>query len=101
MLNGLRKAVKKRRLLVAVRCSEACRATVGTRLRKVKRLKARHRSLAANKRAVIRLRLSKATVKRLRRRLARHRSVHVSLAVRAIDAAGNPKVVRRGGRIKR
>jgi hypothetical protein len=100
-LQGLRKAVKKRRFQVALRCTEACRITLGTRLRNVRRLKARHRSLAANQRAVIRLKLSKATARKLRKRFAHHRFVRVSVTVRAIDAAGNVAVKRKGGRIKR
>jgi hypothetical protein len=99
-IGGLRTALRRHRLRVALRCNERCAVAVGTRLRKVKRLRSRHRSLAANQRAVMTLRLSKATVRKLRKRLRRH-SVHVSVAVRVTDGAGNSHTVRRGGRIGR
>src|SRR4051812_24320067 len=52
-LAGTKTALKKRRLLVRVRCSEACRIAVGTRLMKVKRLGTRHRSLTAGTRVTV------------------------------------------------
>jgi hypothetical protein len=94
---GMKKALKKRRLLVRMRCSEACRVAVGTRLKKVRRLATRHCSLAANKRKTIKLRLSKAVVRKAKRR----RFVRVQVAVRATDAAGNTRKVVRRGRLKR
>jgi hypothetical protein len=100
-LSGLRRALKTHRLRVAMRCSENCSATVGTRLKKVRRLKARHRDLAANQRKVVTLKLSKSTLRKLRKRLRHHSSVRVSVAVRATDAAGNSKTVHRRGRIRR
>ena len=99
--SGVKKALRTHKLRVAMRCSEGCSITVGTRLKKVRTLKARHRDLAANQRAVVTLKLSKATVKKLRKRLKHHSSVRVSVAVRATDAAGNSKTVHRGGRIRR
>jgi hypothetical protein len=98
---GSKTALKKRRLLVRMRCSEACRAAVGTRLKKVKRLKTRHRSLAAGKRATIRLKLSKKVTRKLRKRVNRHRFARIGVTVRATDAAGNTRVVHRHGRIKK
>jgi hypothetical protein len=100
-LSGVRTAIKRRRLLVAVRCSERCAAAIGTRLRKVKRLATRHRHLSANQRRVVRLELSKRTVSKLRKRLRRGGFVRVSVAVRATDASGNIATVTRRGRIKR
>jgi Glucose / Sorbosone dehydrogenase len=100
-LSGVKKALRKHELRVAMRCSEGCSVTVGTRLKNVRKLKARHRDLAANQRAVITLKLSKATLKKLRKRLEHQSSVRVSVAVRATDAAGNTKTVHRGGRIRR
>ena len=84
-----------------MRCNERCSVTLGTRLKKVRKLKPRHRDLAANQRAVVTLKLSKSTFKKLRKRLRRHSSVRVSVAVRATDAAGNNRTVHRGGRIRR
>ena len=56
---GVKSALKKRRLLVRVRATEACRIALGTRLKKVRRLSTRHRSLAAGKRKTVKLKLSK------------------------------------------
>jgi hypothetical protein len=100
-LLGARKALKKHKLRVAVRCSERCAATVRTRLSKVRRLATRHRDLLANQRKVVTLKLSKSTMKKLRKRLKHHSFVRVNITVRATDAAGNTKKVTRHGRIKR
>jgi hypothetical protein len=99
-LGGVRHAARKRRLLVRARCNEACRIVVGTRLEHVKALSSVARKVAARRRVTIRVRLSKATVARLRQRLATHSSVRVRVAVRAVDAAGNVRTVHRRGRIE-
>jgi hypothetical protein len=100
-LSGARKALRTRKLRVAVRCSERCAATIGTRLMKVRRLTTGHRDLRANRRKVVTLKLSKSTMKKLRKRLKHHSFVRISVTVRATDAAGNTKKVTRHGRIKR
>jgi len=100
-LRGLNKALRKHKVRVAMRCSERCSISLGTRLQHVRKLKARHRDLAANQRAVITIKLSKSTLKKLRKRLKHHPSVRVKVAVRATDAAGNTKAVHRSGRIRR
>jgi hypothetical protein len=100
-LAGTKTALKKRRLLVRVRCSEACRAAVGTRLLKVKRLATRHRSVPGGHRVTVKLKLSKKVANKLRRRVNRHRSVRISVTVRATDAAGNTRVVHKHGRLKK
>ena len=82
-------------------CDEACRVTVNSRLRRVQRLKARHRSLAANRRALMRVKLSRKTARRMRRTIARRGYVRVVVQVRAVDAAGNARAVTKRGRIKR
>ena len=96
-LAGVKTAVKKRRLLVRVRATERCRIALGTRLRKVRRLATRHRSLAAGKRKTIKLKLSRSLV----RKVKRHRFVRIQVTVRATDAAGNTRKVVRRGRIRR
>jgi hypothetical protein len=94
---GMKTALKKRRLLVRLRCGEPCRAAIGTRLKKVRRLATRHRSLAANKRKTVKLKLSKTLTRKIKRRgFAR-----VKVTVRATDAAGNTRKVVRRGRLKR
>jgi hypothetical protein len=100
-LSGVRKALKKRGLRVAVRCNERCSVAIGTRLRKVRRLATRHRNLTANQRKVVTVKLSKKTVKRVRTRLRHHHFVRLAVAVRATDAAGNSRTVTRRGRITR
>jgi hypothetical protein len=97
----LRPAVKNRRLRVAIRCDEPCRVAIAARLRRVKRLSTRHRSLAANERAVISLKLSRRTARKLRRTVRRRGFVRVVVGVSATDAAGNRNAVIRRARIKR
>jgi len=95
------RGVRGRRLRVQLRCDEACRVTVNSRMRRVQRLKARHRSLAANRRAVVHVKMSRKVARRMRRALARRGHVRVVVRVRAVDAAGNARVVTRRGRIRR
>jgi glucose/arabinose dehydrogenase len=95
------RGVKKRRLRVALTCDEACRVTVNSRLRRVRKLKARHRDLAANRRAIVRVKLSRKVTRRMRRALASRGYVRVVVRVRAVDGAGNARVVTKRGRIKR
>ena len=98
----LRPALDRRRLRLALRCDEACRVAISTRLRGVRRLSTRHRSLAANTRTVVALKLSRETARRARRAVRRRGFVRVVLTVRATDAAGNRgAAVTRRGRIKR
>lgn len=92
---------KGRRLRIAMRCDEACRVAVSTRLKRVRRLATRRRSLAANQRTVVSVKMSRATAKRLRKAIARRGFVRIAMTVRATDAAGNRSVVTRRGRLKR
>ena len=95
------RGVRGRRLRVQLRCDEACRVTVDSRLRRVQRLRARHRSLAANRRANVHVQMSRKVARRMRRALNRRGHVRVVVRVRAVDAAGNARVVTRRGRIRR
>jgi len=97
----LRPALGRRRLRLAVRCDEPCRVSIATRLRRVKRLATRHRALAANKRTVMPVKMSRGTTRRLRRALARRGFVRLAVTVRATDAAGNQSVLTKRGRLKR
>jgi hypothetical protein len=90
-----------RRLRVAVRCDEPCRIALTTRLKRVRRLATRRRSLSANRRTVIQMKLSRATSRRLRRTIARRGFVRIAVTIRASDAAGNRSTVTRRGRLKR
>jgi Glucose / Sorbosone dehydrogenase len=100
-IRGLRRAVERRRVLVVLKANEACAATIGTRLRRVRRLRARHRELAAGVRKVVRVRMSRATARRLKRAVKRRGSVRVRVTVRATDTAGNVRRVTRRARIRR
>ncbi|HET8759408.1 MAG TPA: PQQ-dependent sugar dehydrogenase [Solirubrobacteraceae bacterium] len=100
-LAGVRKLLRKRVLRIGVRCSEACRAAVGTRLRKVRRLATRHRTLAANQRKVVRLKLGKKLTRKLRKRVRRRGFVRIAVTVHATDATGNVATKTRRGRVKR
>jgi hypothetical protein len=86
---------------VQLRCDEACRVAVNSRLRRVRRLKTRHRSLAANRRAIVRVKMTRKVARRMRRALHRRGYVRVVVRVRAVDGAGNARVVTKRGRIKR
>jgi hypothetical protein len=100
-IGGLKTALKRRRLRVTLRCDELCTTAITTRLRNVRRLATTRRPLAANTRTVVRLKLSKATVRRLRSALKRRRAVRVSVSVRATDAAGNGRRVVRRASLRR
>ena len=100
-LAGVRKLLSKRVLRIRVRCSEACEVAVRTRLRNVRRLATRHRALAANQRKVVRVKLSKAVTRKLRKRVGRRGFVRIAVTVRATDAAGNVATKHKRGRIKR
>jgi hypothetical protein len=100
-LAGVKNALKKRRLLVRVRCNEACRASVRTRLMKVKRLKTRHRRIAAGHRVRVKVKLYVKVAKKLRRRVNRKGFVRIGVTVPATDLAGNTRVKHLHGRITR
>ena len=100
-IGGLKTALKRRRLRVTLRCNELCTTTITTRLRNVRRLTTTRRPLASNTKTVVRLKLSKATVRRLRTALKRRRAVRVSVSVRATDAAGNVRRVVRRASLRR
>jgi glucose/arabinose dehydrogenase len=99
-LAGLRTAARRRQLRVKLRCSERCRATIGTRLRRVKRLGTRRRTLTANARGLVRVKMTRRTARGLQRALRRRGSVRVVVTVRARDAAGNERRVVRRARIR-
>jgi glucose/sorbosone dehydrogenase len=100
-IRGLNDALKRRRVRVTLRCDEACRVTLGTRLKNVRRLKARHRALAGSRKTLVKVKLSRSTVRRARKYLERHRSFRVIVTVRATDAAGNTRRVTKRARIRR
>jgi Glucose / Sorbosone dehydrogenase len=100
-IHGLRKAVRRRHLRLRVRCNERCRVTAGGRLRGVGPLKRARRTLAAERRTTVRVRMSRSRARRLRGALRRRGRVITTVTVRARDDAGNQRRVRRRARIRR
>jgi Glucose / Sorbosone dehydrogenase len=99
-LPSLGRALERRSLRVAVRCDEACRVSVTTRLWRVGSLSTRRRSLAAGGRAVFTIRLDRATVRKLRRTIRRRGQVRVQITIRATDAAGNRRTATKWGSLR-
>jgi hypothetical protein len=95
------RGVKNRRLRVSLRCDEACQVTVNSRLRRVRKLKTRHRSMVANQPATMRVKLSRKVARRMQKALRKRGFVRIVVRVRAADAAGNARVVSKRGRIRR
>ena len=97
----VRAALKRRRLRIALTCDEPCRATIAARLKRVKRLATRRRTLAANTRTVVHVKPARKIVRKLRRTLRRRGVVRLVVRVSATDAAGNRSLVTRRGRLTR
>ena len=88
-VTGTRTVRRTRRLTVALRSDEACRAVVSARVRGVASFRDARVRLERGKRAVVRVRLTSRGGRALRRALRRHPSLRVAVTVRATDAAGN------------
>ncbi|HEY6888019.1 MAG TPA: PQQ-dependent sugar dehydrogenase [Solirubrobacter sp.] len=99
-VSGVNSVRRARRLTVALRTDEACRATVSGRIRGVARFETAHRSLVTGRRSVVRLRLSARGSRAMRGALRRHRVLTVTVTVRAADAAGNVARVTRKVRVR-
>jgi hypothetical protein len=97
---GLRSVRKLKRLSVALRTDEGCRATVKAKIKGVAQFRSARSSLTAGKRAVVRVRLTARGSKAVRRALRRKSSLSVALRVSAVDAAGNVRTVDRTVRIR-
>jgi hypothetical protein len=99
-VSGKRSLAPRRRLRVAVTSDEPATVRVTGRLRGVARFKTARRQLAANRRTVLNVRITRKAARKLRRTLRRKRVV-AALTVRAHDAAGNQRRVSRRVTIKR
>jgi glucose/arabinose dehydrogenase len=88
-VTGRRSLAVRRRLRVRVRSDEAAAVRIGGRLRGVAGVRAARRGLAAGRRVVVSVRITKRTARRLRRTLRRKRVI-AALSIVARDAAGNP-----------
>lgn len=93
-IRGLGSVLVKRRVLVRVRCSEDCR------LRLSGLGAARRLQLAADDRTTVKVKVPRATLRRLRTRLDRGHVARVRVRVRAVDPVGNARTVSRTRRVK-
>ena len=89
------------RLTLSLRSGEACRATIGARVRGVTSFRRTTRQLAAAKRTSVALRLSKRSARKVRSALRRHRSLRVAIRLATADASGNRKTLNRVFQIRR
>ena len=89
-VSGRRTLVPRRRLLVTVTVDELATVRVTGRLRGVGRFRTARRQVAAGRRTVVTVRISRPTARKLRRTLRRKRVV-AALTVLARDVAGNQR----------
>lgn len=99
-VTGVYSVRKRKRLTVALRTDEGCKATVRASIKGVAQFRSSTRSLTAGKRVVTRVRLTARGVRAVRRALARKRSLTVAVRVRAVDVAGNTRTLTRTVRIR-
>lgn len=98
-----KKALKRGRVNVAVRCQEPCRIRAYAQLRKRRKMKTRRKSAVtrvANKRAVIKLKLPKKMRKNLKKRIAKKRKDYIVVYVRATDPRGGVVNLKKTVRVK-
>lgn len=96
-------ALRNGRVDVAVRCQEPCRIRAYAQLRKRKNMKTRRKSAvtrAANKRAVIKLKLPKTVKRTLKRRIAKKRKDYIVVYVSATDPRGGVAKLKKTVRVK-
>jgi hypothetical protein len=100
-VTGMGSVRRTRRLTVALRTDEACRAEVRARIRGVAGFKTTADALAPGRRTVRRVRLTARGARAVRRALRRHRTLRVEVTVRARDAAGNERTLSQTVRVRR
>jgi hypothetical protein len=93
-VGGRRRLAARRRLRVAVRTDELATVRASGRLRGVGRFRTAQRQVQTGRRAVLTVRISRTTARKLRRTLRRGRVV-ATLTILARDAAGNQRRVTR------
>ena len=98
---------RRRRLVFYARCNRACAVSARAKMRGGRSKLTRRRSVGANQRMKVSLRLSRRSAQRLARAVARRRGARLMLSVKARDDAGGRaafarrlqlRQVRRGGR---
>jgi hypothetical protein len=98
-----KKALKKGRVNVAVRCQEPCRIRAYAQLRKRKKMKTRRKSAVtrvANKKATIKLKLPKKVKANLKKTLGKKRKAFIVVYVRATDPRGGIVNLKKTVRVK-
>jgi glucose/arabinose dehydrogenase len=85
---GTRSVTRRRYLRLALRAKAACSVTISGRLRGVGRMRAARLGIAAGQRRIVRLRVTRRTNAKLRRALLRHRTVRLTLRISSRDASG-------------
>ncbi|MDA0184097.1 PQQ-dependent sugar dehydrogenase [Solirubrobacter phytolaccae] len=97
---GVRSVRKYRRLTVALRTDEGCRATVKASIKGIAQFRSTKTSLTAGKRAVVRVKLTARGVRAVRSALRRKASLRVAVRVTAVDAVGNVRTLSRAVKIR-
>ncbi|MDA0174189.1 PQQ-dependent sugar dehydrogenase [Solirubrobacter taibaiensis] len=99
-VSGVRSVRRLKRLTVALRTDEACRASVRASIKGVAQFRRTTTSVSAGTRKVVRVKLTSRGVRAVRSALRRKSSLPVALRVSAVDAAGNTRTVTRTVRIR-
>ncbi len=99
-VSGVRSVRRLKRLTIALRTDEACRATVRASIKGVAQFRRTTASVTAGTRRVVRVKLTSRGVRAVRAALRRKSSLSVALRVSAVDAAGNTRTVTRTVRVR-
>lgn len=100
---NVKKALKKGRVDVTVRCQEPCKIRAYAMLRKRKKMKTRRKSAVtrvANKKATIKLKLPKKVKANLKKKLAKKKKDYIVVYVRAQDPRGGVVNLKKQVRVK-
>ena len=99
-----KKALKKGRVDVSVRCAEPCKIRAYAMLRKRKKMKTRRKSAVtrvANKKATIKLKLPKKVKANLKKTLAKKKKDYIVVYVTATDPRGGVVNLKKQVRVKK
>jgi hypothetical protein len=99
-----KKALKKGLISVTVKCGQPCRLNAYAAAKGKPAVRTRTKSgkvKAAGKKATIKLKLSKAGKKALKKRLAKKKSLSLTVTVKAQDPYGFWRTVKKKGKVKR
>jgi hypothetical protein len=97
---SVQKALRAKAIVVRVTCDQACALTASTRLSvpgasKTFRLKSLKRSLLANRRATLKVKLSTKVIRAARRALAKRKTVRATVDLRTSNSGGLSKSTKR------